>query len=363
MGKWTHEMQHALERLGHEITAWFEDDFPGVRGHGRWAVVTYPVALALRLRREASRFDVAVIHEPSALWATLLRRLGSSIPPIVVMCHNVESHVYRAMRDAASVGFARLPLASRLRTRAIRLPQSNWSIRLADQVVSLSRSDHDYITQVLHVPPDRVASFPNGVERTESGRRPAPSSHPRVLFVGGWLDVKGRRILPLTWHQVLERLPHARLTVVGAGVPEVEVLESFASRIRNTVSVIPRITDPRELQSLMETSDALFVPSLTEGSPLTLLEAMAVGLPVVASRVGGIPDIVSDEENGLLFEPLDPGAAARAILRLLDEPPLWSRLSDTGRRRAAELTWNTAAVRLERLVRSLLEDKAHLDSK
>jgi glycosyltransferase involved in cell wall biosynthesis len=85
------------------------------------------------------------------------------------------------------------------------------------------------------------------------------------------------------------------------------------------------------------------MPSISEGSPLSLLEALAAGRPAVAARVGGIPDVVTHEADGLLFPALDVGAGAEQVCRLLADPTLARRLGSAGRERARDLTWAATA--------------------
>ena len=89
----------------------------------------------------------------------------------------------------------------------------------------------------------------------------------------------------------------------------------------------------------------LVVPSFTEGAPLVVLEAMAAGVPVVASAVGGIPDQVRHGREGLLVPPGDPAALGDALLGLLRDPPRARRLGEAGRRRAASRFGHEAMVR------------------
>lgn len=343
LGKWTYATAAALETLGHATTIWLADAFPTVARTGRFAFLVYPLALTARIWRCRAAFDIVVLHEPSGFWYGLLRRVQPSLPPMIAMCHNVESKVHRLMRRAAARGYARPTPWNRVTVPLLRLWQSDGAIRLADHVACLSSEDRDHILRELGCAPERVTWQPNGVIEEDFVPRPAPGTGRLALFVGGWLDVKGRRLLPSIWRAVRARCPDAQLTAVGTGPPPETVLADFAAEDRNSVTVVPSVTDPREMTALYTRHDLLLVPSITEGSPLTLLEAMAAGLPVVAARTGGIPDVVTHGQDGLLFEPLDPAAAAAEAVRLLEDPGLARRLGLAGQQRVRTLNWTASA--------------------
>jgi glycosyltransferase involved in cell wall biosynthesis len=101
--------------------------------------------------------------------------------------------------------------------------------------------------------------------------------------------------------------------------------------------------------------DVFLMPSLTEGSPLSLLEAMAAGVPVVAARAGGIPDVVTHGVDGLLFDVMDAPAGAAEVCSLLQDPELAGRLGQAGQRRVSALTWRAAAEAVDAAARRVLE--------
>jgi glycosyltransferase involved in cell wall biosynthesis len=343
MGRWAHQAAEALEAQGHEPTLWFGERFPLASRLGRLAVVALPVALTARLVRERSRFDVVVIHEPGGLWYGLLRRAWRRLPPMVAMCHNVESKVYEALREARRRGLITPLPWTWLATPALRLTQSDATIRLADHVVCLSAEDERYLTSTLRVPAARITRTPNGVAPDAFADRGARPAGHRVLFVGGWLDVKGRRLLPSLWHRVREALPEATLTLVGARAAAGRIAAEFEPGDRSSLTAVPQVRDAAEMREHYRTHDVLLMPSLVEGSPLSLLEAMAAGTPAVAAAVGGVPDIVTDGRDGWLFRPMDPeDGAARLIAALRDRDAL-ARVSGAAVQRARQLTWDAVA--------------------
>ncbi|HEX7174733.1 MAG TPA: glycosyltransferase family 4 protein [Pyrinomonadaceae bacterium] len=355
MGKWSHCMAEGLARLGHQPTLWFADEFTFARRFGRFAVLLFPAALAIRLWRRRKHFDAVVIHEPSGFWYGMLRSVVRSLPPMVSMCHNVESKNYELLLDADRRALAVVPRGTRVKAPLIRLWQSDGAIRLADHVVCLSDVDRNYVINRLGRAPDKVTVMHNGVDAKFFHARAEKSFGHSVLFVGGWWDVKGRRVLPLLWSQVRERLPEARLTIVGSGRAGNEVVADFAERDRLSVNVIPRIGDESEMISQYAAHDVFLMPSLSEGSPLALLEAKAAGLPIAAARVGGVPDVIAHEEHGLLFDALDPSDGAKQVCRLLGDKITAQRLGRAAQEHVRQFTWAAATQTLATAIESVLE--------
>lgn len=149
---------------------------------------------------------------------------------------------------------------------------------------------------------------------------------------------------------VLEAIPQARLAIVGDG-PNREALEAhFAGTKTNFVGYLQGL----ELASAFASADAFVFPSRTETLGLVLLEAMAAGCPVVATRSGGIPDIVTDGVNGYLFEPDDPDGAINATKSLLEATQAREELRLNARTEAEQWGWAAATQQLQGYYRSVL---------
>lgn len=351
MGNWTHEVALVLRARGHRVTTWFADSLPAV-ATGRLAVLLHPVAFAFRAVRAREGVDAFVVHEPSGYWYGLLRHLWRRLPPMVAMCHNVENRHVAQLDAAARVGLAarRSPLR-RLRYALARAWQSEGTIRFADHVVVLSEFDRAWVTGRLGRAERDVTLMLNGVapaSRTAAARRRGMG----VLVVGGWHDTKGRLALPRLWRAVRAAEPGARLTIVGTGAGPDGVLGDFAAEDRASVTVIPRVDSSRAMAPLYDEADVLLLPSISEGSPLAVLEGMRSGVGIVASCVGGVPLLLRDGHEALLYDALRPADGAAAVVALLRDDARRLRLGDAARARAAELTWDRTAAMLLASVQS-----------
>lgn len=354
MGKWSHCVADALRAAGHDVTLWFQDDLLDGRSSPFTNVFLYPLALAGAVVRARDAFDVVVVHEPSGFWYGLARRVVRSLPPLVAMCHNVESKWFRQWMDATEHGIARMPWSSRVKSPLCRQWQSDGTIRWADHVVCLSSEDQTYLTEVLRRDSHDVTRTANGVAEDQFATSEARTPF-GVLFVGGWLDVKGAPLVPRIFKRLKQQLPNATLTLAGTGMPADAVLSNFDAGDRGSVTVIEGSLDAAALQRLYCSHAAFLLPSLSEGSPLSVLEAMAAGCVVVAAAVGGIPDIVRHGTDGLLFDRMAVDDAASKLESVLRDATLTATLRQSAVGRARAFTWARTAGALEAAAKKACE--------
>ncbi len=234
------------------------------------------------------------------------------------------------------------------------------TLHRAARVIALTRSEAAYL-ETLGVPADRIAVVPNGVDLDEFSdiavERPQRGSI-AALFVGR-LDSRQKGLEPLV--HALARLP------ASAGVHLRLVGEDWggAARVRSlarSLGVEDRLTivGPLPRHALIDEyarADLLVLPSLFEPFGIVLLEAMAAGLPVVASRTGGIPEVVSEGETGLLVEPGDPDGLAAALHRLAEDPGLRARMGRRGRERSGSYSWDALIPQVLAVYHEALEER------
>ncbi|XBO40526.1 glycosyltransferase [Alsobacter sp. KACC 23698] len=185
---------------------------------------------------------------------------------------------------------------------------------------------------LLHVIRNGVDPSPPTASRDETRRRlGVPGGVPLLLTVARLAAQKGHADLLAAAPLVLAACPDARFAWVGAGPLESALAADVeAAGLSHAILRLGRRDD---VPDLMAASDLLVLPSLFEGLPLVLLEAMAAGLPALATRVPGSADAVRDGESGVLVPPGDPPALAAAIIALLRDPARRAALASSARRR------------------------------
>jgi colanic acid/amylovoran biosynthesis glycosyltransferase len=167
-------------------------------------------------------------------------------------------------------------------------------------------------------------------------REPRENGAATIICVGRMSPEKGQAGLLRAFARLRRSRPDLKLRLVGDG-SERGSLEALASElgVAGAVTFAGRLSEAETLAEIAR-SDLLALPSLMEGLPIVLMEAMAVGVPVVASRVAGIPELVEDGATGLLFPPSDWGALAAAIERLLGDEALYAAVVKRAQRKVRD---------------------------
>jgi colanic acid/amylovoran biosynthesis glycosyltransferase len=188
-------------------------------------------------------------------------------------------------------------------------------------------------------PPERVHYNPCGVDCESFGGASPSESPPSVLAVGRFVEKKGPRLTLAAFAEALRQYPEARLRMIGDG-PLLGECRRLSRRlsIGHAVTFLgrrphQRVAEEMRRARLFAQHSIEAASGDSEGTPVSVLEAGASGLPVVSTRHGGIPDVVLDEETGMLVEEGDIEGMARRMLRLLRDPALAARLGGEARRR------------------------------
>lgn len=217
-----------------------------------------------------------------------------------------------------------------------------WLVRAVlsrcDRVVCQGEVWRTFFKEVTGLPDERLVSIPNWIDLDvyRGIRSTEPRSGPPVFLFLGWLEVyKGVLDLIHAVHRARASLMGARVLICGRGSAHDEARRlTHDFGLADTIEFRGWVLGEQKNAVLAE-SDVLVLPSHVEGLPNALLEAMATGLSVIATRVGAIPEVVEDGVSGLLIEPGDVDALARALARLAQDPDERARLGRAAREKIA----------------------------
>ena len=282
-----------------------ERSSPG--SHAAWTV------LYRLLRRES--IDIVHAHMPrAAIPGTLLGRLARV--PVIINHEHSWSFEGRPVR---------------------RFLDRNLLARGSDMMLAVSELDRRRMIELERIPPESVRVLPNGIPEMNFNGRDVRGELDGEAGVG--LIGSIGRLYPVKGHDdlvravALLRRDGVALKCVIAGIgPDAERLSALIDEcgVGDAVTLLGRRGDvPDVLRAL----DVAVMSSTYEGSPLAMIEYMACGVPIVATAVGGIPELIEDETHGLLVEARRPEQLAAAIRRLLEDRALASRLGEAARRR------------------------------
>jgi glycosyltransferase involved in cell wall biosynthesis len=307
----------------------------------RWNLWRGAVALAELLRSE--RFDVVHAHLSfAALYAALTRTLAPA-PRRVVTFHNQGYDSYPA------VGAWR---RSRKAAEA-RLTRTNFDAYVA---VSRAVAEH-YRHHFALVRPVRI--IPNAIALTtltsiSEGLSQAAGTEPLVIAAGRLVPEKGHKYLISALAELRSLGHRPRVLIVGDGPLRRDISTAVLEQgLADQVTMQPSLPWP-ELMRLIGGATVLVLASTHEGFPLIPAEAMGLGTPVVATAVGGVPELIEDGTAGVLVPPRDPGGLARALARVLEDPALQHELAAGGRLRVQAFTPDAVACLLARLYDGIL---------
>jgi glycosyltransferase involved in cell wall biosynthesis len=266
--------------------------------------------------------------------ARLARRLFS-LRPDIVHTHNVTAHLIGTL----AARMARVPVVLNTKQGFVH-PSGRlaaWVNRHAvsncRRIVAVCSDTARCALEIEKLPPERVLIIPNGVDtdayHPPAGRPASAGSH--AIHVARLRPEKDQATLLRAVRLVVDRQPDFTLELVGDGYsrPELEALARRLNLQRQVVFLGVR----QDVPALLGGAGLFVLSSLTEGTSLAVLEAMATGLAVVATDVGGNGEVVADGETGILVPPGDPSRLADAILTLVADPERAIRMGQAGRRR------------------------------
>lgn len=322
---------------GKRDDAWIVGRAIPVRGNGSVARISFGPQVAMVVARalKEARPDIIHVHEPLVPSVSMHAVLNASAPVVATFHSNVG-------RERMSSVWFKL---------AAPMVRPVWN-RIAQRIAVSEAARHSVTSRMGD---DELLIVPNGVnvERFSAAKAATLEAGRHVLFVGRLEERKGFRIAVEAFAQLAVAYPDLRLLVVGDG-SERDAVDDLDPPVRARVEMLGRVDDER-LAGYLRAAN-LYIGPATGGESfgIVLAEAMAAGLPIVASDISGYRDVARNGVEALLVPPGDAGALVGAVRRVLDDPALAKSLGERGARRAHDFAWDTVTGRLEQVYREVL---------
>ncbi len=358
---WTNR---ALRDLGHDVDEFWAPDLPRRIRHGNLHYLlelppAFRRAVAARCRQK--NYDAVILDQPHAFRAG--EYLQACHPEILFLnrTQGWEGHRNEVM---AALDSPLVPRAGSLRAGAQRAlgrlvaRHQDRLIACADGILAGCSAIPDYLFRNYNYPRERVAVIPYGV--TGPFFHPPASAAPgrwnKLLHVAQFAPFKAPELVAAIFNRLLRERPGLETGWVCDARHHEQVRQLFDPEIR------PRLrlhawADQAALAARYDEYGIFLFPSHYEGFGKTPCEAMARGLAVVATRTGGMADLICPDVNGFLCAPGDADGLRRQVERLLDDPALAARLGAQARRDMQDMTWTTHARRLAEFAERLGGEK------
>jgi glycosyltransferase involved in cell wall biosynthesis len=282
-----------------------------------------PLRLASLLRRQ--RADLVHAHQYTPFFYALTSRYLGRRVPVLFTEHGRHFPDY---------------------PRRKRIFANRLLIGPRDQVVGVGQAVRQALIRNEGIPASRVGVIYNGIELAPAGngnsdrltvrKEMGVGANDLALIQVARLDyLKDHATALRTLERVVQVHPEARLVLVGEGPELGKIQEEMRQRkLQTQVRLLGLRSD---VSRLLRAADLFLLTSISEGIPLTVIEAMSAGLPVVATNVGGVSEVVEDGQSGLLAPSGDDGALAEKVLQLARDKDLHQRMGQSGRQRARDL--------------------------
>lgn len=356
----------ALRDLGHQVDELWGPDLPRRIRHAnlhQWLELPRRYANAIALKCASQIYDVIQVSQPHAYLAAKEHRRHDRPGLFVNRSHGWEPYCREALKTCPNAVPDGRPFWRRLVSELLwwRLQSHNeLALHYSDGVVVYSQDDREYITDRHRYPPDHVLALAPGVPNDYLAM-PAPcwdaDRSRRLLYVAQFAPFKGPEVVAAVVNDVLEKNSVATMTWVCALRHHAEVRNMLRVHIRSRVTLLDWMPRDR-LREVYDRHGLFLFPSHSEGFGIVFLEAMARGLCVLATRVGGMREVIRSGDNGFLFDRADAPGLAMQTLMLLDNPIAGEAVSRNARQTAMRYTWERAARELLAFYERLRQAKA-----
>jgi glycosyltransferase involved in cell wall biosynthesis len=325
---------------------------------GRWSTSFAP-GMPFFLMKKIITSDLLHAHGfgffPTDLsaWVCNIRK-----KPLVITLHGFHPDYLAFMKKITAVEEMRLmPYFKAIAQR---------SLTIADAIIALTSHEKDILRTYYRVPEEKITIIPNGIDFQSYLRKHNKTTFKKrfnlkenvILFVGAIRQEKGLFYLLRSIPNILKEFPQTSFVLIGKdwGFKKTLLREGKRLGIANSIHFLGSVKTSL-LREALGCCDVFVNPSAYESFSIVLLEAKASGKPVVATKVGGIPYVVTDKKEGFLVNYGDHKELANAIITLLGDPELRNEMGANGRQSAKGYDWEEIVLQIERLYQSVISGR------
>jgi glycosyltransferase involved in cell wall biosynthesis len=347
-----HEMSKMQASVGHEVTVYTSvwEDEPLEEARDNYRIVRFkgvticrnPIAprLLYRLLRERNAYDVIHAHShlySSTVFCAFMRMIGSS--PLVVTNHGLISSI-------APMWLQKLYIPT----------IGRWIYNTADKIICYTETERDQLID-LGIHPEKISVIHNGIDTELFAPLTDVTPKKQILWIGKYVPGKGVEYLLRGFQLFSSEFPDYTLLMIGRGPQKDDCLRMIEDLGLTEKVILRDFADNKDLPEIYQQSSLFVLPSLMEGVPRTILEAMACGVPVACTELPQLVKIVSG--CGLLFPLKDPEALAAALSTLVSDPEMAQTCGKNGRERAVSMySWSDTVSKTQDLYASLIGGRA-----
>ena len=313
--------------------------------------------MSFKLLYKPVKYEVDIVHaragNPPAPIAGLIYAKKRR-KPFIVSYHGDGEWIYGGLIRRTSMYFYSKYLLDKI------LSYADVIISTSEYYIDKSRFLGKYRGKIVVIPNGvNINEFDIGYSKVGCREKLGlPIDDEMILFLGGLIPHKGPDVLLKAMPKILKDIPNVKLVFVGSGGMR-EELERLCKRmdVEKYVKFTGFVGDVFKKALYYKAADVFVLPSLLESFGIVNLEAMACSVPIVASKVGGVPAVVKDGDIGLLVPPRDSKALADAVIHLLENEDIRERMGKNGRKKVEDYSWERIAEEAEKVYLSLMEQE------
>ena len=354
------------EKLGIKVSYYSFDNLPEKLPELIKSLL-FPEFVAIHIKKLVQHNTVDIVDASTGdawVWGKLWNRSNHGLPVLATQSHGLEHVGHVQTLAEAQRRKQHLSWKYPLYHGGFRLWEVACSMRCSDLVFMLNQHDADYAISHLNVDINRVNLIPNGIPEAFINLPFEPISESsnsilRIVQVGSYIARKGVQYSVPVLNTILTRYPEVEVSFLGTGCDAEKVYADFAPDVRDRVQVIPSYSH-EHLPALLQGHHILLFPSLSEGFPLAIPEAMACGLAPVSSDIPGPTEIVEHETNGLLIPVRDSQAIEHALEKLITNRSYLAQLCRSAYDTAQHYSWAAIAQKRIAIYQAALDRKRQL---